>query len=234
MSASTPLHTAALASHTPQPSRLVTDAPTRMFHALFALCFAGAYVTADSEHWRLLHVTLGYSFAGLLAWRLIYGVVGPKQVRLGLLWRKLAGAPAWWRAVRSSPQAWFSQARQAQNLAMAAAILCMLALVVPLTLSGYATYNEWGSDWGGVWGAVLGEEGLEELHELMGNAFLAVVLAHTGLIALLSLLRRQNMARPMLSGTTGGSGPSPVKHNRRWLAALLLMVWLGFVAQQML
>jgi hypothetical protein len=28
-------------------SRRVVDAPTRMFHWLFALCFAGAYITAD-------------------------------------------------------------------------------------------------------------------------------------------------------------------------------------------
>lgn len=48
------------------PSRRVTDAPTRMFHWLFALCFVGAYATADGEHWRLLHVTLGYTMAGLL------------------------------------------------------------------------------------------------------------------------------------------------------------------------
>ena len=44
--------------------RLVTDAPMRMFHWLFALSFVGAYFTAESEHWRLLHVTLGYAFAG--------------------------------------------------------------------------------------------------------------------------------------------------------------------------
>ncbi|HYE39430.1 MAG TPA: cytochrome b/b6 domain-containing protein [Ramlibacter sp.] len=31
--------------------RLVIDAPTRMFHWLFALGFTGAYLTADSEHW---------------------------------------------------------------------------------------------------------------------------------------------------------------------------------------
>ena len=47
-------------------SRLVVDAPTRMFHWLFALSFVGAYLTADGERWRALHVTLGYTFAGLL------------------------------------------------------------------------------------------------------------------------------------------------------------------------
>ena len=60
------------------PSRLVTDAPTRMFHWLFALSFVGAYLTADGERWRLLHVTLGYTMAGLLGFRLLYGIFGPR------------------------------------------------------------------------------------------------------------------------------------------------------------
>ena len=58
------------------PSRLVTDAPTRMFHWLFALSFVGAYLTADGERWRLLHVTLGYTMAGLLGFRVLYGLLG--------------------------------------------------------------------------------------------------------------------------------------------------------------
>lgn len=198
-------------------SRLVTDAPTRMFHWLFALSFVGAYLTAESEHWRLLHVTLGYSFAGLLVFRLLYGLLGPRQAGLGLLWRKLGAAPAWLRSLRAGAAInW----RQGQNLAMALAVVLMLALVVPLTLSGYATYNDWGDVLGGDW--------VEEAHELFGNAFLAVVLAHLGLIALLSVLRRQNQALPMLTGRVAGSGPSPVRHNRSWLAGLLLLAVLAF------
>ncbi len=203
------------------PRRLVTDAPTRMFHWLFALSFAGAYLTAESEHWRLLHVTLGYSFAGLLVFRLLYGLLGPRQAGLGLLWRKLGAAPAWLRSLRAGGAVnW----RQGQNLAMALAVVLMLALVVPLTLSGYATYQEWGDALGGDW--------LEETHEFFANAFLIVVFAHLGLIALLSLLRRQNQALPMLTGRVPGSGPSPVRHNHAWLAALLLLAVLAFGAWQ--
>ena len=203
------------------PRRLVTDAPTRMFHWLFALSFVGAYLTAESEHWRLLHVTLGYSFAGLLVFRVLYGLFGPRQAGLGLLWRKLGAAPAWLRSLRTgSAVNW----RQGQNLAMALAVVLMLALVVPLTLSGYATYNDWGDLLGGDW--------LEETHEFFGNAFLAVVLAHLGLIALLSVLRRQNQALPMLTGRVPGNGPSPVQHNRRWLAAVVLLAVLAFGAWQ--
>lgn len=209
------------AATVPAASRLVTDAPTRMFHWLFALSFVGAYLTAESEHWRLLHVTLGYSFAGLLVFRLLYGVFGPRQAGLGLLWRKLGAAPAWLRSLRTGSTV---NGRQGQNLAMALAVVLMLALVLPLTLSGYATYNDWGDALGGDW--------LEELHELFGNAFLIVVLAHLALIALLSVLRRQNQALPMLTGRLPGNGPSPVRHNRSWLAGLLLLAVLAFGAWQ--
>lgn len=204
----------------PTPTRRVVDAPMRMFHALFAASFLGAYLTAESEHWRLLHVSLGYTFAGLLGFRVLYGVFGPAQVRLGALWRRVVGLPAWLRTLRGAPSLAAVNWRQGQNLAMGLAIVSMLALVLPLVLSGYGSYNEWGDALGGdLW---------EEAHEFFGNAFLAVVLAHLGLIAGLSVLRRQNLALPMLTGRVRGAGPNLVRHNRAWLAGLLLLAVLGF------
>lgn len=209
---------------TPTASRLVIDAPTRMFHWLFALSFVGAYVTAESEHWRLLHVTLGYAFAGLLVFRVLYGILGPRQAGLGLLWRRLAGVPAWLRSLLAARSFTAVNWRQGQNLTMALAIVSMLVLVVPLVLSGYGTYNDWGDVLGGDW--------LEEAHELVGNAFLIVVLAHIALIAALSLLRRQNQALPMFTGRVRGNGPNLVRHNRAWLAGLLLLAVLTLGAWQ--
>lgn len=198
--------------------RRVTDAPTRMFHWLFALSFAGAYITAESEHWRLLHLTLGYSMALLLAFRVLYGLLGPRQVRLSVLWGKLQAGSRWLRAHLREPWVMFTQAgRAGQNFAMALAIALLLALTVPLVLSGYGTYNGWG-------------EWMEGVHEFFGNAVLLTVLAHLGLIAGLSLLRRASLVRPMWSGTLPGSGPDLVTRPRRWLAALLLLAVLGFGA----
>lgn len=210
------------ASTTPAPRRQVTDAPTRMFHGLFALSFLGAYLTADGEHFRLLHVTLGYTMAGLLVFRVLYGLFGPRQAGLGLLWRKLTGLPAWLRSVRSAPSLSVINWRQAQNLLMALAVFALLVMVVPLTLSGYGTYNDWGDVLGGDW--------LEEVHEFFGEAFLFVVLAHLALIAGLSLLRRKNQAAPMWSGRVDGPGPDLVKKNHIWLAALLLIAVLAYGA----
>lgn len=204
------------------PRRLVIDAPTRMFHGLFALSFLGAYLTADGEHFRLLHVTLGYTMAGLLVFRVLYGLFGPRQVGLGLLWRKLTGAPVWLKSLRAAPSLSAIHWRQGQNLLMALAVFALLVLVLPLTLSGYGTYNDWGDVLGGDW--------LEEVHEFLGEAFLFIVLVHLALIAGLSLLRRKNQAAPMWSGRVDGPGPSLVQHNRSWLAALLLIAVLAYGA----
>lgn len=110
--------------------------------------------------------------------------------------------------------------RQAQNLAMAGLIVAMLMLVIPLVLSGYATENEWG-------GPRIADA-LEELHEGVGKVFLGVVLAHLGLLTIVSLMRRENYPLRMLSGHAPGAGVSPVKSNRVWLAVLLLAAVVGF------
>ncbi len=203
----------------PRPqSRRVVDATTRMLHWLMALSFTGAYLTADGERWRLAHVSLGYTLAGLLVARVLWGLFGPRQARLSMLWRKLQGLPVWLKSlpgvksVATAQPAW----RQGQNLMMALVVVLILGAVLPLTLSGYAVWDEWGGEW------------LEDVHEFFGNALLMMVLAHIGLIALVSLLRRKNQALPMLTGRVAGSGPDLARRNHGLPAALVLACVLGF------
>lgn len=206
--------------------RLVIDAPTRMFHWLFAASFAGAYLTGDSERWRDVHVALGYAFAGLLVFRVLYGLWGPSHASLGPLWRQVSGAPGWLRWVARGLRSGSLRAvpwRQGQNLLMALAMGSLLLLALPLALSGYGAFHEWGA-------ALGGGEWLEELHGFFGEAVLAVVGVHLGLIAATSLLRRKNQAQAMLTGRIDGSGPDRVRRNPVWLAALLLAAVLAFLA----
>ena len=210
-------------AQTPRPAtRRVVDATTRMLHWLMALSFTVAYITADGERWRLVHVTLGYTLAGLVVARLLWGLFGPRQARLSVLWRKLQGLPAWLKSLAAvrSPTAIQATWRPGQNLLIALAVALILSLVVPLTLSGYAVWDEWGGEW------------LEEVHEFFGNTLLFVVLAHIGLIALLSALRRKNQALPMLTGRVQGPGPDLAKNNHGWLAAAVLACVLAFWAWQ--
>lgn len=206
----------ALPSGTTAPSRRTVDAPTRAFHWLMALCFAGAYATADGERWRLVHVTLGYSLVGLLGFRIVWGLIGPKPARFSSWWGKLRALPG----VIGQLQRGQWPATVAQNLGLTLAIVGVLLTVALTTATGWITYEEFTGDW------------MEEVHEFAGNLALALVLGHIALVAGLSLLRRRNLAGPMLTGRTPGRGPDLVKRNGGWLAALMLAALLGFWAWQ--
>ena len=120
-----------------------------MFHWLFALSFGGAYLTGDSEHWRALHVALGYTMAGLLGFRVIYGMVGPRHASLSLLRGRLRGLPAWLGRLRRGGTPRGVDWRQGQHLAMALVVAALMVMVLPLAFSGYGTYNDWGDVLGG-------------------------------------------------------------------------------------
>ena len=67
---------------------LVWDAPVRVFHGCLALSFAGAWLSAEAEGWRLLHVTLGWTVAGLVLLRLLWGLVGTRYARFAQFVRR--------------------------------------------------------------------------------------------------------------------------------------------------
>jgi len=202
--------------------RLVTDAPIRVFHALFATGFAVAWLTGDADDWRALHVALGYGLAGLLGWRLLYGWLGPRQARLGMMWRRAAGLLPWLQALPGrlggdgAPRAGYWQ--QGQTLLMAVLPLLLMAGLPFLALSGLASYQDWDG---------LGEAS-EELHEVLANALGAVALLHPGLVLLGSLLRGRNLAAAMGSGRIAGPGPDLVQRERRaWGLLLAVAVVIG-------
>jgi cytochrome b len=201
---------------TPTPRRLVTDAPIRAFHLLFASGFAAAWLTGDAEGWRPLHVALGYGLAGLLTLRVVYGLVGPKPARLGAMARRALGLGPWLRALpaigRGEAKARPGHWQQGATLLMAVLPLLLMLGLPFLALSGLATYQDWGG-----WG-----EATEELHEGLANALGLIALAHPLMVGALSLLRQRNLASPMWSGRVPGPGPDLVRHERRPWAILLV------------
>lgn len=206
----------ALPSGSTAPSRRTVDAPTRAFHWLMALCFAGAYATADGERWRLVQLTLGYSLVGLLGFRVVWGLIGPKPARLSNWWGKLRALPAVIAQLRRGE--W--PATVVQNLGMTLAIVGVLLTVALTTATGWITYQAFTGDW------------MEEVHEFAGNLAVALVLGHIALVLGLSALRRRNLAATMLTGRSPGRGPDLVKRNHLWLGLLLASAVLGFWAWQ--
>jgi cytochrome b len=201
--------------------RRVTDAPTRVVHALIAFAFAGAWLTGDSEQLRAVHVALGYTLAALLGWRLFDGLFGPRPVRLASLWHRAMGGWAWLRiAARDLLAGRWPAWRQAPGVLMGGVLLATLAVLPLVAASGYATFAEWGGD------------ALEEVHEVLANTALVLVLAHLALLAAVGWVRRQNPALPMLTGRVPGRGPDLVPRQRHALAVLLLVAAVAFGAWQ--
>jgi cytochrome b len=184
---------------------LVWDAPTRLFHWLMVLSFAGAYITSEGERWRLVHVTLGYTMGGLLAFRIVWGLVGTRYARFSNFLRGPQAVMAYLRSLHDrSPQHFIGH-----NPAGAVAIVLLIVTGTVIVASGWATYNEVGGEW------------LSELHEMAGNAMLLIVGAHIAGVAIATYLHRENLARSMVTGTKIGI-PSQGVRAARWTVAFVM------------
>ncbi|MDN4017175.1 cytochrome b/b6 domain-containing protein [Zwartia panacis] len=197
--------------------RKVVDLATRTYHWLFAASFLGAYLSADSEKFRLLHVTLGYTMIGLLGFRLVWGMFGPRHMRLSAMFRKLKGLKPLREAFRSGQLLQASHLKQSANLLMSWVIVALLISVIPLTLSGYAVYHELAGKW------------LEEIHEFFGELMLWMVVIHLIMIAVVSLLRRTNLAQSMITGSVSGTGPDLIKSEYSVVSVVILMSVLAWI-----
>ena len=163
---------------------LVWDVPTRVFHWLMALSFAGAFLTAESERYRDVHVMLGYAVLGLVAFRLIWGLIGTRYARL----RSFAYGP---RSVLSYVKSLFTGSPQhylGHNPAGSWAVYALLALSLLAGASGYATYNDIGGHW------------MEDAHEALANVLLGLVFVHVAGVLVSCALHRENLVRSMLTG----------------------------------
>lgn len=195
---------------------LVWDLPVRVFHWLLALSFAGAYLTAESERWRLVHVTLGYTVGGLIVFRLLWGLIGTRHARFASFVRGPAAVLRYLRSLLAGRP----EHHVGHNPAGALAIVALLGLGALLVLSGWSTYNEIGGDW------------LEELHEGVANTMLAVVLVHIAAVLLSSRLHHENLVRAMVTGRKQGAPAQGVRRAWRVLGVLLLAAVLAFWVQQ--
>jgi cytochrome b len=191
---------------------LVWDAPTRVFHWLLAASFVGAFLTADSERWRDIHVLLGYTFAGLIGFRLVWGLIGTRYARFrSFLFRPRELVEYLQSLLARAPRHYLGH-----NPAGSIAILFLLSVGVVTAASGWAAYNDIGGDW------------LKELHEGAAFAMLAVVAVHVGGVMLSSMLHRENLVRAMITGRKAGAPALGIRRSHAWLAAMIVATVTAF------
>jgi cytochrome b len=195
---------------------LIWDVPTRLVHWLLVASFAGAFLTADSERTRDLHVLFGVTLLTAIAFRLVWGVVGSRYARFTSF---AFGPGAVLRYLRS-----LATLRSVRYLghtpAGSWAIWLMLLLGVLVGVSGLA--GQRGVEW------------LEDAHGALAWTLLGVVAVHVAGVVLSSVLHRENLVGAMITGRKRGESAQAIGRSR-WLigaalAGLVLALWLGLVS----
>lgn len=195
---------------------LVWDAPTRLGHWLLVSAFAAAWLTAESETWKDIHVAAGTVMFAVVLFRILWGFVGTVHARFA----SFAFAPAaafryLTGLLRRQPQHFTGH-----NPAGSYAIFLLLGLVMIAALSGWAAYNEVGGSLS------------EEFHEAAANTMLVVVAVHLAGVVVGGLVHRENLALAMITGRKLGERSEAIGSARViWAIALAACtggaVWLS-------
>lgn len=191
---------------------LVWDLPTRIFHWLFAGSFIAAFtigqVVDDDAAAFKLHMLLGGVMALLVLLRVAWGLVGSRHARLS----SFAFGP---RAVAS----YFASALRGKetphaghNPGSSVAIFLMLGLAPGLAVTGALMST--------------GGEVVEELHELLAYAMVAVVGVHLAGVVWHTIRHRENIARSMVDGLKVAEPDQAIRSSHP-VAAVALIVLVG-------
>ena len=166
----------------PQTLR-VWDFGVRLFHWSLVFAVTSAWVLAEE---RQIHRWLGYAVGALIAFRLVWGLVGTRHARFSDF------VPGPVRLVRYLGD--LLRGREARylghNPAGGAMILALLAVLSALVVTGYMM----GMD------RYFGAEWVEELHEVAANGLLLLIGLHLGGVVLASLRHKENLVKAMITG----------------------------------
>jgi cytochrome b len=191
---------------------LVWDAPTRVFHWLQALSFTAAYLTAYSERLRNYHVALGYILLGLLAFRLLWGVVGTRYARFSsFLFTPRQTIRYVLMMAKHRPLRYLGH-----NPAGSVSVWLLLGLGIAVSVTGVMALQDDAGDL------------VVDLHALATNAMLAVVTLHLVGVLTSSVLHHENLVRAMLTGFKSTEGAGGIRRAHNWVGIAIICAVVAF------
>lgn len=167
--------------------QLIYDLPTRVFHWLFAGLFVTAFVIAktvdDDSPVYSYHMLAGLLLGFTVLMRIIWGFVGTKYARFSSFALHPKDLADYFRRIVSGDKKRWS----GHNPASSWAGIIMMLFALGLGLTGYLMANGQ-------------KESFEDIHELLANGFLIVVLLHVAGVLLHALRHRDGIGMAMLDG----------------------------------
>ncbi|MCF8478980.1 MAG: cytochrome b/b6 domain-containing protein [Rhodospirillum sp.] len=167
------------------PSRTVVvwDPLVRIFHwTLVTAVLTDLVLEAGSK----IHVWAGYAVAGLVSFRLVWGIMGSRHARFTDFLRSPGVVLGYLRDLRRGDARHYL----GHNPAGGAMILLLLIALVLTAGTGVLMNTD------RFWGNSL----LEGIHETAANAFYILVPVHLAGVVISSLLHKENLVRAMVTG----------------------------------
>jgi cytochrome b len=190
---------------------IVWDPLVRLFHWTLVIAFTLAYFSQEGpfedllermdENWvQNVHVWAGYTIAGLLLFRLVWGFAGPRHARFGDFVRGPRETLRYvWDVLTLRAPRYLGH--NPAGGAMAVILLLSLTITVVAGLMLYGADKGLGP----LAGLLLDSSeaaihSIEEVHEFFANLTLLLVVGHLVGVIWESLLHRENLARAMITG----------------------------------
>ena len=184
-------------SNTDQNMVPVWDLLVRVFHWVLVGAFFIAYITED---FLTIHSWAGYTVLGLLAFRIIWGVIGTKHARF----TDFVFRPKHIKQFLKDTLSLKAKRYLGHNPAGGAMVILLIVSLLITTLSGLIIFGieeaqgpfaSWLSGASHFWGDLF-----EELHEFFANFTLFLVFIHVAGVLVESLIHGENLITSMING----------------------------------
>ena len=177
-----PMETIVLTMHDRETP--VWDIITRIFHWSLVVAYCTSQLTA--EEWDTAHEYAGYIILVLVAFRIIWGFVGPQNVRFF----NFVKSPSTIMTHLTNILTGQHTAEAGHNPAGGIMVVVLLSWLALTGLTGWLSTTLSGNI----------AELLEEIHELLGKFSLLLIALHVAGVIAMSLLERQVLAKSMIDG----------------------------------
>lgn len=171
----------------------IWDLPTRIFHWSLVLCVIGAVISGQiGGNFMEWHGKLGLAVVALIAFRLVWGLLGSTYARFGQFFptpgKVLAYLKGQWHGHGHNPLGAFS-------------VFGLLALLAIQVGSGLFANDD--IAFNGPLQALVGKDLSDVLtgwHKLVSNVLIALVVLHIGAIMFYARVKKDNLVKPMITG----------------------------------
>ena len=203
----TPVNDTVGATGKVKQSIMVWDIPVRVFHWLLVICFAGAWLTSESERLAMIHYAFGYTAGLLVLIRLVWGVIGTRYARFRQFLKSPKAVMGHFMAMlRGHPHQ-----DVGHNPAGGLVMFALMLLILLIGLTGYLTVKEFFGNF------------VSEIHEAVASLVLGLVIVHIIAAIGMSVIEKQNLVRSMVTGKKKGFPEQGIRYPQYLIGALIFL-----------